>query len=81
MVLVLQAPAYEGVNSALCHQPDHMVAYNCGDFRRLVEESGWRCKTAFEELKDLGETRSSLTFKYGLRSAGNSQFVCQRRRI
>ena len=30
-----------GGASPVCHQLDHLVAYNCGDFRAIIQASGW----------------------------------------
>ena len=64
-------------NSTVCDQPDHMIAYNCEDFRKLVEASGWTCASTEEELTKVGETRNTMR-EYGLNSMSKAQFLCRR---
>jgi|AntAceMinimDraft_1070359.scaffolds.fasta_scaffold22707_2 hypothetical protein len=73
-----RAPKDKSVNSTVCDQPDHMISYNCEEFRGLVEASGWTCTRAGTALIKSGESRESLKQTYGLRSLDRAQFLCRR---
>lgn len=67
------------VQSITCNQPDHLVDYNCDEFRKLVEESGWRCTVAGDSLIEAGETEETLQKVYGLLlPKERPQFLCRR---
>ena len=42
---------------------DHLVAYNCRDFKRLIETSGWSCVSSWEAM---GEPDKWIMNRYGL---------------
>lgn len=56
------APKTPGASGA-CNQGDHLIAYNCDDFRGVVEQSGWRCATAWEAM---GRPDEWIMHKYGI---------------
>lgn len=36
--------------SEVCAQTDHLVSYNCEDFKLMIESSGWSCVTSWESM-------------------------------
>ena len=50
------------MNRRLCHR-DHLVAYNCDEFKRLIEKSGWSCVSSWEAM---GKPDKWIMNRYGL---------------